>query len=67
MTYNNMTTWSQDQLIVYYNEQFDRLIKLYKKIDNPKTSDIKKYSFECEAKVVSEQCTWLEYLIKSKK
>lgn len=66
MTNINITTWTQDQLITYYNEQFNRLFKLYKKIDSSKTTETKKYNLECEAKIVSEQCIWLEHLIKSK-
>jgi hypothetical protein len=42
-------------------------MKLYKKIDSSKTSQTKKYDLECEAKIVSEKCGWLEFLIKSKK
>jgi hypothetical protein len=65
--YDNITTWSQSQLISYYNGEWDRLMKLYKKIDSSKTSQTKKYDLECEAKIVSEKCGWLEFLIKSKK
>lgn len=59
----NITFMSKDELIEYYDNQFDRLLKLYKKIDNSKTSKDVKYNCECEAKVLAEQTKWLEHLI----
>lgn len=64
---NKITDMAKDELIEYYDNQFDRLLKLYKKIDNPKTSDKVKYNLGCEAKVIAEQTKWLEHLISLKK
>ena len=62
----NITTWSQNKLIDYYDDQFDRLCKLYIKMDKAKNAN-KKLDYKCEAKVLFEHCQWLEQVIKSKK
>jgi len=65
MTTNKITFMTKEELIEYYDNQFSRLLKLYKKIDNPKTSSNVKYNLECEAKVIAEQTKWLEHLIET--
>ena len=75
---DNITKWSKQELVSYFDTQYQQWNKLYKKIQkirsNPTTKDtfnILKHpdwiqGLESQYKVMGDQLVWLETQIKSK-